>query len=69
MSLSIASARKSAPALPPTLQPFSTWKGTFTGFEPVAHEALFYIGFGQFNYDSQFSQPFSTSSAKSGTSP
>jgi peptide/nickel transport system permease protein len=63
-------AKQFTPALPQTFEPNTTWSGTFAGADTVKSGTTFYVGFGQFVYvgvDSQ--QAFSTSTAKSGTSP
>ena len=39
------------PAVPATLKPGQTWKGTFSGADAVKKGTLFYVGFGQFGYD------------------
>jgi peptide/nickel transport system permease protein len=63
-------AKELTPALPPVLKPNATWVGTFAGSDPVAHGVLFYVGFGQFAFDSPFDQrSFSTSTAKSAKAP
>jgi peptide/nickel transport system permease protein len=64
-------AREFAPALPAVLRPNSTWRGTFTGSDPVPAGSLFFVGFGEFAYyDDPFGTvPFSTSTAKSATTP
>jgi hypothetical protein len=56
-----------APDVPSTLKPGTTWRGTFSGPDVVKKGTLFYVGFGQFTYDTRFDpRPFSMSSAKSG---
>ena len=56
-----------APDVPATLKPGTTWRGTFSGPDVVKKGTLFYVGFGQFTYDTRFDpRPFSMSSAKSG---
>jgi peptide/nickel transport system permease protein len=63
-------ASEFVPVLPHVLAPNTTWRGTFSGRDPVKHGALFYAGFGQFSYDNSFNtQFFSESSAKSAKSP
>ena len=42
------------PAVPDTLKPGTTWKGTFSGAEAVKKGTLFYVGFGQFGYDPRY---------------
>lgn len=56
------------PPIPATLKPGTTWRGTFGGSDVVRKGTLFYVGFGQFAYDSRFGArpPFSTSTAKGG---
>ena len=57
-----------APEVPATLKPGTAWQGTFSGPDVVKKKTLFYVGFGQFTYDTRFDpRPFSISSAKSGT--
>ncbi len=68
--LTPVAATEFKPALPAVLVPHSTWRGTFTGADPVPGGSLFYVGFGQFAYDNVLSDlPFSTSTAKSATAP
>lgn len=64
-------ATEFAPALPQILKPNSTWTGTFAGSGPVAHDTVFYVGFGQFSYESlsSYRRSFSTSTAKSAKAP
>jgi peptide/nickel transport system permease protein len=64
-------AKEFAPTLPQILTPNSTWTGTFAGSEPIAHDAVFFVGFGQFSYDSRssYQRSFSTSTARSAKAP
>jgi hypothetical protein len=64
-------AKSFTPALPPSLKAHSTWAGTFTGSDPVAHGTEFYVGFGQFLYTGSVNSQrgFSTSTAKSAQAP
>jgi peptide/nickel transport system permease protein len=63
-------AKEFTPALPQVLNANATWAGTFAGSDPVAHGVLFFVGFGQFSFDSPFGQRFfSTSTAKSAQAP
>jgi peptide/nickel transport system permease protein len=63
-------AREFVPEVPKVLRPHARWTGTFAGPDPVPPRTLFYVGFGQFSYASQFgARPFSVSSTKSVQSP
>ena len=63
-------AKEFTPALPQVLKPNETWAGTLTGSDPVAHGAIFYVGFGRFSIDNPFNPRFfSTSTAKSAKAP
>lgn len=59
-----------SPPFPARLAGGKKWVGTFGGGDAVAKGTLFYVGFGQFNYETTFNErSFSTSSADSATAP
>jgi peptide/nickel transport system permease protein len=46
--LHVFPANEFSPVLPRVLRPHRSWRGTFTGREPLGRRAVFYVGFGQF---------------------
>jgi peptide/nickel transport system permease protein len=64
--LQVHAATDYVPQLPRALRPHETWRGTFAGVGKIKSGALFYAGFGQFEWNGQL---ISISSAKSATAP
>jgi peptide/nickel transport system permease protein len=59
-------AREFEPAFPQILKAHTSWRGTFAGNGPIKKGALFYVGYGQFNYLSPTTPlPISVTSKKS----
>jgi peptide/nickel transport system permease protein len=64
--LKVFEPKEFVPPMPVALRPHQTWRGTFTGTGKVPRGALFYVGFGQFEWGGQ---PVSISTAKSADAP